>query len=719
MQRKELIEKARRQIGCLDYLKKAPKGGYLCPYCDTGTKGQGTGAVYYYKKDNNCHCFSCKKNFDALDLIAHKYNCDFNGALEIAAGILNTTVENDEGFTGGAGAPSRPYKERPKQKPAADLPQEPQEPQEAQQAPEQQEQPEQTAEQPEQAQEAAQEPTKENLEDYTEYYKRVNANLEAPAAISYLSARGISLETAAAYNIGYDPEWISPQVIKNQQAKGNDWRPDPTERIIIPMSANHYLARAVNDAATAKQFRKMNETGGGNTGLFNEQALYKPGKVFITEAAFDALSIIEAGADAIGLNSTNNANILLTELEKGLENNEISSRLELIITLDNDSAGQNATETILAGLKELEFTRVRVADICGKYKDANEALVADRSKFIADICRIAPPDSKRPHNARDYIDYIMQNDIERMKAGADVKTGFARLDRLSGGLYPGLYVIAATSSLGKTTFALQIADNLAAAGRDILFFSLEQSRLELITKSIARIQKANKPSSAINSLQIRKGQGAEAAEALQQYKDTIADRMSIIEGNFGCNVNYIKEYVDNYIKVNDCRPIIFIDYLQIMQPVDEARRQATKDIIDSTVTELKRLSRQDDLTIFVISSVNRANYLTPIDFESLKESGGIEYTADVIWGLQLQCLNDDIFSSQNKLKEKREKVREAKAENPRKIELLCLKNRYGIANFTCGFDYYPANDLYVQYEEREQRPYYGAGPFDGAGPQRI
>ena len=103
-----------------------------------------------------------------------------------------------------------------------------------------------------------------------------------------------------------------------------------------------------------------------------------------------------------------------------------------------------------------------------------------------------------------------------------------------------------------------------------------------------------------------------------------------------------------------------------------------------------------DLTVFIISSVNRANYLTPIDFESLKESGGIEFTADCIWGLQLQCLNEDLFSQKEKIKDKRERIKEAKAEDPRKIELVCLKNRYGIANYSVYFDYFPASDLFTE-----------------------
>ena len=41
-------------------------------------------------------------------------------------------------------------------------------------------------------------------------------------------------------------------------------------------------------------------------------------------------------------------------------------------------------------------------------------------------------------------------------------------------------------------------------------------------------------------------------------------------------------------------------------------------------------------------------------------------------------------------------IKEAKAETPRKIELVCLKNRYGVANFSNLFNYYPANDLFTE-----------------------
>ena len=158
----------------------------------------------------------------------------------------------------------------------------------------------------------------------------------------------------------------------------------------------------------------------------------------------------------------------------------------------------------------------------------------------------------------------------------------------------------------------------------------------------------------------------------------IAPRMSVIEGNFNCNISFIGDYVARYITKNGRKPVVIVDYLQILDGMAD-QRQTTRDLVDTNVRELKRMSRNYDIPVIVISSLNRTNYLAPVDFESFKESGGIEYTADVVWGLQLDAVNDPIFDKDKHIKEKREIVRNAKAETPRKIQLLCLKNRYGIS----------------------------------------
>lgn len=308
-------------------------------------------------------------------------------------------------------------------------------------------------------------------------------------------------------------------------------------------------------------------------------------------------------------------------------------------------------------------------------------------------------DNPRPDGIADYIQNEMAADLEHFQR--ETKTGFSYLDYVSGGLYAGLYVIAAVSSLGKTTFIHQMADNMAAAGHDVLFFSLEQSRLELVTKSISRYMAKEGMEGAITSLAIRKGHITKQVQAAARgYMNAVNNRLSIIEGNFDCNIKYISDYVKGYIERNkdsesSRRPIVIIDYLQVMQP-PETFKGTAREVIDMTVTELKRLSRDLDITIICVSSVNRTNYLSPIDFESLKESGGIEFTCDVVWGLQLQCLNDPDFEDEKSIIKKRKMVKEAKRETPRKVELVCLKNRYGISSYSSWFNYYPAVDYFVE-----------------------
>ena len=291
-----------------------------------------------------------------------------------------------------------------------------------------------------------------------------------------------------------------------------------------------------------------------------------------------------------------------------------------------------------------------------------------------------------------YLEDVFIKDIDKFKSYKDRKTGFSNLDELTGGLYPGLYVVGAISSLGKTTFVHQIGDQLAEQGDHVLFFSLEQSRLEMVTKSLSRITARNNREKAVSAIKIRAGKLTPEVIAAAEEYNKIADRISVIECNFDINIYSIIGYTKDYMETYKVKPVVIVDYLQIIPPVDP--RQSDKEKVDSIVRGLKKLQSENDLVVFVISSINRANYLTPIDFESFKESGGIEYTADVVWGLQLQVINDEFFNKEGKIKEKREKVRQAKKAIPREIELVCLKNRYGVSSYSCGFKYDPRFDLF-------------------------
>lgn len=298
----------------------------------------------------------------------------------------------------------------------------------------------------------------------------------------------------------------------------------------------------------------------------------------------------------------------------------------------------------------------------------------------------------RLSNMRSYIREQMPSEMRDFVDGGKIKSGYQNLDAVTN-LYPGLYVVGAISSLGKTTFVHQMADQVAESGNPVLFFSLEQSTLELASKSLSRIMAKKNAVTAMTSLQIRKnGEDPRVGDAVGEY-EKYAGNMLVAECTFRATIDTVEGTVRNYINKTGKKPVVIVDYLQVIQPPEGSRMNA-KDLVDMHVRRLKQLQSDNKLVLIVISSLNRQNYLTQIDYESFKESGGIEYTADVVWGLQLEVLHDEIFDKQNKLNEKRQKVKEAKAANPRRIELCCLKNRFGISSYSCMFDYYPQFDYF-------------------------
>jgi replicative DNA helicase len=641
----EYLQPAKKRI--------AGKPTYICPLCGNGSGKDGDGmSVDPHGDGTQLKCFKCGFYGDIVDLYQQQNACDVGAAFTALYDRFDITIENDRAersqtatnSTGGINIP--PAQEKPAESPT----------------------------------EAA-----EGKPDFTDYYKRCKEHINDDAAQAYLTFRGLSNDTAARYWLGYDPA---------------------TGYLIIPAAKSFFIARNTDSAA---KMRYRNPTG-VSIELFNLKALYNDAArpVFITEGAIDALSIIEAGGEAVALNSTSNTRKLLEQISKQ------RTRSTLILCLDTDDAGKKAAATLAEGLRELNIAYV-TADICGQHKDPNEALTTGRAAFIEAVAA-AERGTTKPDNIGDYIRHSMAAEIEGLRAQSDRKTGFYNLDAEAGSIYAGLYAVGGISSVGKTTFISQIADQMAEQGQHVLFFSMEQSRLEMVSKSIARQTAKDDPDKAVSSLQIRTGaKGESIARATAEYLQSVGDRISIIEGNFNCTVGYISNYTKAYIAKNGgVKPVIVVDYLQVLKaekdPETGRKMTDTKQIVDHNITELKRLSRSLELPIFVISSLNRSNYLTPVDFEAFKESGGVEYTSDCVWGLQLAAIHDPVFDREGKIKEKREKIAEAKEAMPREIELVCLKNRYGKSRYAVQFTYYPQYDYFAPVGGF--MPVIGKTPFD-------
>ena len=310
---------------------------------------------------------------------------------------------------------------------------------------------------------------------------------------------------------------------------------------------------------------------------------------------------------------------------------------------------------------------------------------------------------------------------EKTAAQEGIRTGFENLDGYTEGIEPALYVVGAGTGLGKTTFCLQMADYIAASGKDVIYIALEQTPFELASKSISRLaaqismKKSSGDGDIITSRKIRKKAISEEMrpiyeQAKARYIKEIAPHMNIIHFPFRSSATQIIEAVEAW-RANkktytgaDIWPVVFIDYLQVLDaPEDTPKNADRRRQVDDIMFSFKAYSEK--VPVFVISSLNRSNYTARIDYEAFKESGNIEYTGEVIFGLQLKCINDEkMFDSTTETSagQKRKKLQDEMEKDPREVELICLKNRYG-ARFgnrrRACFKYYPACDLFeVDYE---------------------
>lgn len=478
----------------------------------------------------------------------------------------------------------------------------------------------------------------------------------------YLLGRGFTKEIIAEMGIGYDAE---------------------TESIVIPYKGKNYeISRSIN----GKVYHKPK-------GI--EEPLYEVGNsqsriIYVVEGQLDVISLKQAGAEYAVATEGSGISKVTTTLE---EQEVVPQVRRAVIVADNDEAGARTATKLESELKRSGFS-VFMAELPSEFKDVNEVLQKDEQKlkklveeWNEDALKLKV---KGSDNMKDYMNEGFDDELLRFQKFKDRKTGFANIDEETS-FYPGFYVLGAISSLGKTTFAHQLADQVSELGDEVLYFSLEQNRLEIASKGVSRLTAKANLRTAGSAIDIRRGVKTKSVEqAIEEYAE-VAKNENVIECDFETTIEDIVNYVERFIKRTGSSPVVIVDYLQVVSPADG--NMGVREAVDANVKALKKLQSENDIVVLVISSLNRMSYLNPMTFESFKESGGIEYTADVIWGLQFQVLNSPKFGGTQK--EQRESITKAKLRKPREIELVCLKNRYGRSSYRCSFSYYAEYDWFV------------------------
>ena len=331
--------------------------------------------------------------------------------------------------------------------------------------------------------------------------------------------------------------------------------------------------------------------------------------------------------------------------------------------------------------KLIELSDVIQDEASRQEKSFNEILAFAES-HLSNWSRSSLP-SKSSHLA-DYFAHHLKADINSLKNYANRLTGFNNLDQQQF-FSPGLYVIGATPAAGKTTFCWQLLEQIAERGEDCIYCSYEMSDLELFTKTAARRLFLRDKQTTLTAADIRRG-------AWSAQLDCVISEVANSQANLQV-LELQDESIDELlIRLKPLcfdkqkAPVICLDYLQIVP----SSKESTKLGVDDSVRKLKKFQRDTNSTFIVISSFNRANYTQGVSFESFKESGNIEYTADVVWALQLYVLNS---INPSNIADSRKKIDEAKKNQPRQIQLKCLKNRQG-TNYDCFFNYFSAHDYF-------------------------
>lgn len=517
-----------------------------------------------------------------------------------------------------------------------------------------------------------------------------------------------------------------------------------------------YQARYFNAKDKKNRYKRK-----GKTSIYEPMAVLTlpyqaPNNIVICEGEIDSLSIWDIKLDedskeqlktlfSIALSGVANTPLLEKKLSSIPEQRR--GDYHFLIALDDDKSGQEQAKQVEEILERLSFSysTFSLLDYGEKhYHDINEVLQEDRQalkdallKYINEFPSLEKEEKSLQEKEREL--YFSRNtskthlkallsDFSNKLDNLSINTNFELLNALFTGMTKGVITLGALSSLGKTTFLLQLADQLASnQDRDIIYFSLEQSGKELVSKSLSRFTFLNAKKMRYNTTKAKysntilatkldeKGLYYSDSEenilmmrAINQY-DTIANNLFIVEPSgdkLFLTIEDIEEVIKKHISITGKTPIVFIDYLQIIAPKDT--RLSDKQAVDINISTLRKIASIYNTLVFAISSISRANYYTPVDINSFKESGAIEYGSDILLGINFTAIDDEDIQKaidKQKTQEIKKMLKEEKDKSPRNVFIEVLKNRNGKSGERFYFHYYPEFNTFIELDRKEGSEY--------------
>lgn len=639
------------------HLEKTDDGGYVCPYCGSGTGRHGTGGLYPMPDGEHCFCHACHTSGDAFDLA-----CAIKG-LNTPTEAYNYVSDWLDLHCGGT-----VFAKRQEQRSETDY--------------------------------------STGREAELGLVESWRNNIDDPEAIEYLTERGVSSEMARRHGLGYDPD---------------------RRRIVlsVPGASYYHVDRAIDDDVAPK-YTKPKRSLVGPAPLWNQGALGCDHFV-VVEGPFDAMAVEECGHPAVALTGTGCSLLIKTIGEHGYGGT-------VFILLDDDDAGQTATESLRGELNRLGVLNCTIAmtpagpdgstpkdpaELFRSEPDGLKKLLDGAAEYAAAAFQSAGSMTPSVESYRQALAemgcYGSGGAATRLLTLADtrdpVPCGIPTLDSAIGGLPRGVTAAGAASSVGKTALCLQIAAYLIASGFLCLYYSLEMDAGMLVSRIVSSIAYTDGgaiiPSGKIMSSTGRQSLPSSTMavldRAVKRFDDEIGDGLIIanpISQPTAAHVEKAASYAHSIAQETGKKGlVVFVDYLQLLAPMDAKCSERTA--VDANIIRLQHIAHTYDAPVVAISSLNRAAYFSEVALDSMKESGGIEYGCDLLLGLQPA----NLASKARDLKKAgeatsieaaaRKAMHDSKLTMVRDVELTVLKNRNGMIPGPIKLDFIPSASTFV------------------------